>query len=256
MINKQPLLKIENISMKFGGLTALDQISFEVYKGEIVSIIGPNGAGKTTLFNVISGIYGPISGQVYLEGKPISNLKPYDICKMGLCRTFQTIRLFGELNVFENVLCARHCRTKSGVFHAILTMNRAEREESKRAAFDLLKEYVLDNVWDQSSDKLSYGNQRRLEMVRALATEPSILLLDEPAAGLNPSEIEEFMSIIKDLCNKGKTILLVEHRMNLVMNISTRIVVLDYGKKIAEGSAEEIQKNSKVIKAYLGDEGL
>ena len=254
--NRKPLLKVDNVTIKFGGLTALDKISFDVYRGEIVSIIGPNGAGKTTLFNVISGIYKPNSGHVYLNDNLISGHKSYEICKKGLSRTFQTIRLFGELNVFENVLCANHCCTKGEVLHSFLRINSNERLQSKNKTFELLKKYILHHNWDQTSNKLSYGNQRRLEMVRALATEPEIILLDEPAAGLNPSEIEEFMEMIKHLLDKGKTILLVEHRMNLVMNISSRIIVLDYGKKIAEGTAEEIQANSKVIKAYLGDDVL
>ncbi len=245
-------LKVENITMKFGGLKALSEVSFNVNEGEIVSIIGPNGAGKTTLFNIISGIYKPVAGEVYLNGKPIQGNSPHEICRVGLSRTFQTIRLFSDLNVFENILCARHCRTKGGVFTSFLRLDKQEREKAKEDSYKLLKEFGLDDVCDQISDKLSYGDQRRLEMVRALATDPSLLLLDEPAAGLNPIEVEKLMQMIKKLSDKGITILLVEHRMNLVMNISDRIVVLNYGEKLAEGKPEDIQKNQDVVNAYLG----
>ncbi len=251
----EELLKLDQISQEFGGLRALDQVSFVVQTQDIFGIIGPNGAGKSTLFNLITGIYTPTQGNIYFKGENINHLPPYKIAALGIGRTFQNIRLFSTMSVLDNVLIGGHGITKSGFFQCLFSLPKARKEEKqlRETAKELLN---MVDLYDKKMDyakNLSYGEQRRLEIVRALALHPSLLLLDEPAAGMNPKEKEDLMQIIRHLKQEMNiTILLVEHDMNLVMNICERIAVLNYGEKIAEGSAEEIRNNQEVIDSYLG----
>ncbi|HHY42207.1 MAG TPA: ABC transporter ATP-binding protein [Thermoanaerobacterales bacterium] len=244
--------------MVFGGLSALNSVDITINQGEVLSVIGPNGAGKTTLFNLLTGVYTPTAGVIRFRKKEIKNLKPYEITKMGIARTFQNIRLFGEMTVLDNVIIGQHCRTKTGVFGAILKTPAVRKEEAlvKEKAMDVLKFVGLDDVYNEKAKNLPYGKQRRLELARALATDPELILLDEPAAGMNPQETNELIELIERLNDMGKTVLLIEHDMKLVMGISKRIMVLDYGRKIADGPPEEIRNNEKVIKAYLGEATL
>ncbi|MCG1011681.1 ABC transporter ATP-binding protein [Tepidanaerobacter sp. GT38] len=244
--------------MVFGGLSALNSVDITINQGEVLSVIGPNGAGKTTLFNLLTGVYTPTAGVIRFRKKEIKNLKPYEITKMGIARTFQNIRLFGEMTVLDNVIIGQHCRTKTGVFGAILKTPAVRKEEAlvKEKAMDVLKFVGLDDVYNEKAKNLPYGKQRRLELARALATDPELILLDEPAAGMNPQETNELIELIEKLNDMGKTVLLIEHDMKLVMGISKRIMVLDYGRKIADGPPEEIRNNEKVIKAYLGEATL
>lgn len=271
------ILKLENLSMQFGGVLAVNNLSLEVNKGEIVALIGPNGAGKTTAFNCITGVYEPTNGCVsFLDKKIISNhpqgkmKKLYNgenkdlykhvishtpdvITRRGIARTFQNIRLFKTMSVFENVLIAKHMRTKQNVFSAIFRLNHLEEKRAREESLALLEEQGLLAVKDELATSLPYGLQRRLEISRALATGPQLLLLDEPAAGMNPQETQELAEFIVQIKNKYKiTILMIEHHMDLVMQISDRIYVLDFGKLIAEGTPSEIQNNIHVIDAYLG----
>ena len=247
--------------MDFGGIRALNALDLDVASGEIVALIGPNGAGKTTFFNCITGIYTPTEGNIWLTppgGKKVSlnGLKPNYVTKKGLARTFQNIRLFSKMTVLENVMIGRHCRTKAFILGAILRdrKTRREEEEIRETSFAMLEKVCLADYCNEFAENLSYGAQRRLEIARALATEPLLLLLDEPAAGMNPQETIELEGLIKKISREGQAILLIEHDMKLVMSLSDRIFVMDYGKKIAQGTPREIRENPAVIKAYLGED--
>ena len=250
---KENVLQMENVVMQFGGVRAIDGLSLEVNRGEIVALIGPNGAGKTTAFNCITGIYTPTSGAVKFDGRDLRGIAPDAITKLGIARTFQNIRLFSSLTVFDNVLIAEHLRAKDNVFSATLRLNRKEEARMRAETEQLLREQGLYAYKDDIASSLPYGLQRRLEIARALATKPELLLLDEPAAGMNPQETLELAAFIHELRDKyGLTIFLIEHHMDLVMRISDYIYVIDFGSKIAEGIPQEIQNNQHVIDAYLG----
>ena len=250
------VLKLVDMGIRFGGLNALDGLNLSVNKGEIVAIIGPNGAGKTTAFNCITGIYTPTSGMIEYLGKSIVGEEPSQITKKGIARTFQNIRLFKELSVFENVLIAMHLRYNDNIFTSTFRLNINKEKEMREETKRLLDSQDLYKYRNDIAGSLPYGIQRRLEIARALATRPTLLLLDEPAAGMNPQETMDLTSYIKEIRDKfGLTILLIEHHMDLVMDISERIYVIDFVKLIAEGSAKEVQNNPKVIEAYLGVDG-
>jgi len=271
------VLRVENVTMQFGGVVAVDDLSMEVNEGEIVALIGPNGAGKTTAFNVITGVYAPTNGQVLFDGKKVvenhprgkmrrqykgkhlgdykSVLEPTPdkLTKMGMARTFQNIRLWKSMTVFDNVLIAKHLRRSSNMFTAMFRLNAREEARQRAEVLELLRVVGLEDVKDELATSLPYGKQRRLEIARALATDPKLLLLDEPAAGMNPQETLELAEFIREIREKfHKTILLIEHHMDLVMGIADRIYVLDFGELIAQGTPEEIQNNARVIDAYLG----
>lgn len=273
----EKVLSVQDVTMQFGGVVAVNNLSLEVHKGEIVSLIGPNGAGKTTAFNVITGVYAPTNGSVDFENKLIiSNYPkgkmekmyagenkgkykkvleptPDKITKLGIARTFQNIRLFKELTVLENVLIAKHMRMKANVFADTFLLNWKEEKKMKEDSLELLRILDLYDLKDEKSSALPYGKQRHLEIARALATNPSLLLLDEPAAGLNPQETDELTAFIKKIRDQFHlTVFMIEHHMNLVMDISDRIYVIDFGKMIADGTPNEIQNNQRVIDAYLG----
>jgi branched-chain amino acid transport system ATP-binding protein len=252
----EKLLEIDNLSVRFGGLAALDSVSFDIKRGEILGLIGPNGAGKTTCFNAMTGVYRPSSGEVRLEGESLARKKQHAITRLGLARTFQNIRLWGDMTALENVAVGLDTRHQTSLFGAMLRLPRHVREE--RSAIDrgmALLEFVgiADAAMTRAS-ALPYGHQRRLEIARALATDPKLLCLDEPAAGFNPAEKDNLMELIRSIRAEGYTVLLIEHDMRLVMNVTDRIVVLEFGKKLAEGTPAEIRENPAVISAYLGEE--
>ena len=276
MSETKNVLRVENVTMQFGGVVAVDDLSMEVNEGEIVALIGPNGAGKTTAFNVITGVYAPTNGQVLFDGKKVvenhprgkmrrqykgkhlgdykSVLEPTPdkLTRMGMARTFQNIRLWKSMTVFDNVLIAKHLRRSSNMFTAMFRLNAREEARQRAEVLELLRVVGLEDVKDELAT-LPYGKQRRLEIARALATDPKLLLLDEPAAGMNPQETLELAEFIREIREKfHKTILLIEHHMDLVMGIADRIYVLDFGELIAQGTPEEIQNNARVIDAYLG----
>ena len=273
------VLRTEHLTMQFGGVVAVDDLNLEIPKDHITALIGPNGAGKTTAFNVITGGYTPTNGRVIFNGRVIGEnhprskmrkiyqgkdatafsrrveMTPDKITRLGMARTFQNIRLFKELSVFENVLIARHCRIHAGLVRATFRLNRQEERLMRERSRELLATVGLDRYRDEKASSLPYGKQRRLEIARALATEPSLLLLDEPAAGMNPKETEELAAFIQQIKDSFHlTVFLIEHHMNLVMDISDKIYVLDYGETIAVGTPKEVQNNPAVIQAYLGVE--
>ncbi|MCR4440807.1 MAG: ABC transporter ATP-binding protein [Peptococcaceae bacterium] len=251
------LLAITNLSKSFGGLSAVSNFNLELQPGELVGLIGPNGAGKTTVFNLLTGVYEPTEGDIEFNNESIIGLKPYEITQRGIARTFQNIRLFGNLSVLDNVRIAYHSHVKYSPASAVLRLASYHREEEMltRKAVDFLKIFNLDGKKDETAKNLPYGQQRRLEIARALAAQPKLLLLDEPAAGMNPHETQELMNLIKWIRQEfDLTILLIEHDMSLVMGACERIYVLDYGLIIAHGSPQEIKSNPRVIEAYLGEE--
>jgi branched-chain amino acid transport system ATP-binding protein len=256
-----PILQVSGLTMDFGGIRALNQLNLDVHAGEIVALIGPNGAGKTTFFNCVTGIYNPTAGDVYLntpkkEGIRLNGLKPNKVTEKGMARTFQNIRLFQNMTVLENVMIGRHCRTRSFILGAVLRtrFNQEEERQTFEKSIEILEIVGLADKADELAKNLSYGAQRRLEIGRAMATEPFLLLLDEPAAGMNPQETRELDDLITRIRDMGHAILLIEHDMKLVMSLSDRIFVMDYGKKIAQGTPQEVRDNPAVIKAYLGED--
>lgn len=248
------LLEVKDLVVKFGGVTALNKVNLHVSEGEVAALIGPNGAGKTTVFNIVTGYYSPVSGDVLVDGNSVVGKRPYKIARAGLARTFQNIRLFGEMTALENVATAADAMNKSGLLGSLVGIPRSRHDEARsmEKAHELLSFIGLDHRAHQLAKNLPYGDQRRLEIARALALEPKVLLLDEPAAGFNPQEKVELGNLILKIRHNGNAVLLIEHDMSLVMKISDRVSVLDFGQKIAEGTPKEIQNDQRVIDAYLG----
>lgn len=256
------LLEVKGLTMDFGGLRAVDSVSLDVCEGEIVALIGPNGAGKTTFFNCVTGIYKPTGGEILVhppqaETRKLNGMAPHKITSIGMARTFQNIRLFPAMTVLENVMIGRHCRTTTNIIGAIIRgeSTRQQERETVGKSYQLLEKVGLGQYVNEFARNLPYGAQRRLEIARAMATDPFLLLLDEPAAGMNPQETRDLDGLIEKIRQEGKmAILLIEHDMKLVMNISDRIYVMEYGKELAQGTPQEVRNNPKVIKAYLGEE--
>ncbi len=251
------ILNVDRLSKHFGGLLVVNDLSFELNEGEILSIIGPNGAGKTTVLNLLTGINPPDSGDIHFQGQSIVGLQPHQITKLGMARTFQTLRLFLNMSIIENVMSAAYPHTKKGLFDIIFRTSGWRKEEAQiralaQESLSFFGERLVGYRFDQPAYSLSYANRRRLEIARAMATKPKLLLLDEPAAGMNPKETLEITELIGQLRDKGYTILFIEHDMNVVSGISDRVIALDYGQKIAEGSYQEVVENERVIEAYLG----
>ena len=257
----RPVLQVEELTQNFGGLRALNELDLTVNEREIVALIGPNGAGKTTFFNCVTGIYTPAEGRVYLHDAAqrrhlLNGRKPHDITALGMARTFQNIRLFGDMTVLENVMIGRHCRTHAGIWGALARTPATRREEQETIdiSYDLLESVHLEQFWNERAHNLPYGAQRRLAIARALATGPRMLLLDEPAAGMNPQETRELEELVRHLrASRDLSILLIEHDMGMVMSLSDRIYVMEYGSRIASGTPEEVRANPRVIQAYLGE---
>jgi len=257
-LNRQPILKAENVSKSFGGIHAVRQVSFEVYEGQIKGIIGPNGAGKTTLFNLITGFYPADNGAIYFNGHKLNGLGPHQVAELGIARTFQNVELFDRMTVLENIMVGRHPKTSVGFIGAALRLSSHRKEEGsiRQDALEMLSFIGLGERANSPSSALPFGLQRILEIGRALATDPLLLLLDEPASGLNAAETRELGQLICRIRDRGITVVLVEHDMSLTMEICDQILVMDYGRTLAEGSPREIQQNQAVIDAYLGEEPL